>query len=249
MFKKLFRFKQVIALSLALVVAVTGYFSYEAKGAAAALSPDLEFSRIKDKQAEEIGIDKWVGATNKLNTIKTTLNSYSTELQLNEKKRHIMKVSKGKESAYFVYYPMNNVAEKDSQYILIFDGNGTLVENELILGLKTDNNGIHSIALTNDKTIVDAFITETGKVTSGYSINSNGEKQEFDTTTVQPKGFWSCMNNCLASQGISAWAITTLGILCAVACIGTAGLGCYICLAAADIGAGATVGYCWGQCD
>ncbi|WP_167345620.1 hypothetical protein [Paenibacillus riograndensis] len=54
---------------------------------------------------------------------------------------------------------------------------------------------------------------------------------------------------CLASQGVAAWAITLLGILCAAGCAATAGLSCYVCLAAADIGAGSAVGYCLAQCD
>ncbi|MDR6939315.1 hypothetical protein [Arcanobacterium hippocoleae] len=50
---------------------------------------------------------------------------------------------------------------------------------------------------------------------------------------------WGNLNNCLSKLGISSWVLAGLGLVCGVACAGTAGLGCIGCVSfAAGFGAG-----------
>ena len=53
-----------------------------------------------------------------------------------------------------------------------------------------------------------------------------------DETTLEGMD-WNGFNDCLASAGIAAWAITGLSVVCGAACIATAGSGCILCIAAA----------------
>jgi hypothetical protein len=44
--------------------------------------------------------------------------------------------------------------------------------------------------------------------------------------------FFTDLNNCLAAQGIAAWALALLSAACAAVCVFTAGLGCVACIGA-----------------
>lgn len=57
---------------------------------------------------------------------------------------------------------------------------------------------------------------------------------------------WSRFNSCLSNSGASAWAAAALAALCAPACLGTAGLGCYLCLVGVNYIAAGTITYCFG---
>lgn len=50
---------------------------------------------------------------------------------------------------------------------------------------------------------------------------------------------WSVLNRCLASAGIAWWIIAAIGVTCTAVCVGTAGFGCAVCIAAL---AGSNVG-------
>ena len=132
--------------------------------------------------------------------------------------------------------------------LLFFDRNGNFQHYILILGIKQSQNNIRAIAISDGKTIMDGIVDNKGNISSGYVIKGDGQKMEFGSSEAKPM-FWSCMNNCLASQGVAAWAVTLLGTICAAACIGTAGLGCIFCLAGIDFIGGAVIGYCLSKCD
>lgn len=65
---------------------------------------------------------------------------------------------------------------------------------------------------------------------------------------MKAAGFWGCFNNCLASQGIAAWAITALSVACGVVCVGTVGVGCLACLAGGGAVTTYTVTWCFNKC-
>lgn len=77
-----------------------------------------------------------------------------------------------------------------------------------------------------------------------------GEPSALGDSTVAPAAtvgsptWWSTLNSCLASQGIPAWILAGLSIICAAACVATAGAGCLVCLAAASGFGGGIVGGC-----
>lgn len=64
---------------------------------------------------------------------------------------------------------------------------------------------------------------------------------------VSTFGFWSDFNDCLSNQGVAAWAIQSLSLVCAGVCIGTAGTGCVACLYGASFVTGGTIGTCLGS--
>ena len=240
--------KSVVALFLAVIMVLSSFLWYQHKVDASLIdeaSPDL--SRVEAKDSKFV--DKWEQSSAIIDKMNDELQSHSDSIRVEQTERHIMKVQQGSVTSYFSYYPIKgDDVEKDSRYVIVFNKKGKVVNEYLLLGLKADANQTETIVKRDGVTVVDALISSEGNIVSGTVIHSNGEIQHFDETTVVPQSFWSCLNDCLASQGIAAWAITALGILCAVACVGTAGLGCFGCLLAADIGAGAVVGYCVGIC-
>lgn len=64
---------------------------------------------------------------------------------------------------------------------------------------------------------------------------------------VAKAGWWGNFNDCLASKGIAAWAITSLSIVCGFACIGTVGAGCVPCLLGAGLLTEGVIAYCIGM--
>ncbi|MFF2154352.1 hypothetical protein ACFVVQ_03480 [Paenibacillus chitinolyticus] len=159
-----------------------------------------------------------------------------------------MKKTGSTENYYFVYFPIEGSAEKDSKYYIIFNDKGVFQSDILLLGLKEKDNFIHAVVHNNDQVVFDALLQENGSVESGFAILSDNTKQEFSKSTVAPKGWWSCFNNCLASQGVAAWAITVVSTMCGVACAATFGIGCAICFGGITVVSGSVVGYCSGTC-
>lgn len=54
------------------------------------------------------------------------------------------------------------------------------------------------------------------------------------TSEIKPKVSWSCINDCLASQGIASWILYMAGIACAATCTIagpiTGGSACWACI-------------------
>ncbi len=114
------------------------------------------------------------------------------------------------------------------------------------------------IAERNGIVILDAIATPTGKFVQGTLSTSNGKMMTLDGFTaqqarvqlIQPnsRDFWGCLQSCLSSQGIPGWVLGFVAIICAAACIGTAGLGCAVCIAAAAGISGGQAGWCVSEC-
>jgi hypothetical protein len=68
--------------------------------------------------------------------------------------------------------------------------------------------------------------------------------QVFDEGQVHPEFSWEVLNSCLSNAGI-AWAtVALISVVCAAACVGTAGAGCVICIAALSGDTGGIIGAC-----
>lgn len=77
-----------------------------------------------------------------------------------------------------------------------------------------------------------------------------GEPTASNRSSVAPaaavgsSAWWGALNSCLANQGIPAWILAGLSLICAAACVATAGAACLVCLAAASGFGGGVVGAC-----
>lgn len=65
--------------------------------------------------------------------------------------------------------------------------------------------------------------------------------------TAQRAFSWDRLNKCLLNAGIAQWAITAIGVGCALLCAGTLGTGCVACVIATGGVIGTTAGTCVGQ--
>lgn len=69
----------------------------------------------------------------------------------------------------------------------------------------------------------------------------------FDEDQVHAEFSWEVLTSCLSSADI-AWAtVALISVVCAAACVGTAGAGCVVCIAALAGGTGGTMGFCVGR--
>ncbi|MEV4052279.1 hypothetical protein AB0J55_13945 [Amycolatopsis sp. NPDC049688] len=59
--------------------------------------------------------------------------------------------------------------------------------------------------------------------------------------------FFSVLNSCLSSAGIPQSVVTLITIGCGIACLGTVGAGCVVCIVAAAAAEGGIIGYCAGK--
>lgn len=88
----------------------------------------------------------------------------------------------------------------------------------------------HVQAWVNGVLQVDEIVSEVGPGT----VAGDAAAGVISPTAAWGSGeWWSALNSCLAAQGIPAWVVTSLSIICAAACVVTAGAGCAICIAAA----------------
>lgn len=155
----------------------------------------------------------------------------------------------------FLYLPIlygdTNEDMNKSFFTVIFqDGKIDLYYEIKILGNLEDyssetaiySNGI----LLKEETLQfteEDFIMETQQ----DSVSENSISSFLLKPQVAEAGWWSNFNDCLASKGIAAWAITSLSVICGFACIGTAGAGCVPCLLGAGLLTEGVIAYCIGM--
>lgn len=159
----------------------------------------------------------------------------------------------------------DNTGYDYSSYTVFFDKEKNFKESALFTFNMNDDGMYHFIAVTSNSKI-EADISEDGKIISGKKLVNNVEQdlvsifpsmnqqgtvnkitsELLTIKTALASGFWSCFNSCLASQGVAAWAIAALAILCG-SCEWT-GVTCILCLTAVKIGFVSEISYCLGQC-
>lgn len=126
---------------------------------------------------------------------------------------------------------------------------GSSTVTETLAGLFTARSD-HNIAAQiwrQGKEVLNAVITPDGKqFVQGYVAHPAGQ-QTLDgaaTPLFDIGCWWNQMNSCLASQGIAAWAVALVSVVCGVACAATLGAGCIACLGGISFISGAVIGYC-----
>lgn len=91
---------------------------------------------------------------------------------------------------------------------------------------------IHMKDYNNSNVSLDVWVNNTQEI-SVQDTKENLENQnqaQSDQPMTMASGYWGCMNDCLASGGVSSWMIGLIGTACAIVCAGTAGAGCIPCL-------------------
>lgn len=124
------------------------------------------------------------------------------------------------------------------------DDQGTVISDELFkAGLSQFNMlGQGQNFFAQGKAAVDEFVKQLGENSEAPQSSSFLDSSRASTISS------SCINSCLASQGIAAYLLVLIGAACAVACAGTVGLTCYPCIAAIIGGAGGTIAACVSNC-
>lgn len=248
MIKKIWDSKHYLLLTLSVLLAISCILP---NFASADYEPgDEKLSRAS--KSETLKIDDWINNWGKKDEKLALMKKYSKNIEFDNSKRHMMKVENyGTETLYYAYYPLKGEnVEKDSNFIVILNESGKIIEDYSLFGVREKSGKVASKVIKNNKLIYNAEINKSGEVESGFVIKDNGEKIDL-TKSMSSQGFkqwWNCFNSCLSGQGVASWAIAALATLCGVACASTAGAGCYACLLAADVVTGSVIGVCYGRC-
>ncbi|MES5058644.1 hypothetical protein ACOTSX_14205 [Bacillus velezensis] len=106
------------------------------------------------------------------------MKKYSKNIEFDNNKRHMMKVENyGTKTLYYAYYPLKGEnVEKDSNFIVILDENGKIIEDYSLFGVREKSGKVASKVIKNKKLIYNAEINKSGEVESGFVIKDNGEK-------------------------------------------------------------------------
>lgn len=117
-----------------------------------------------------------------------------------------------------------------SGYSVMFNPDGSIASRaEVVYQAQTEHSG--RVALWQD-----------GQLKLDQVVSDGAEPAT--TGTAQSAFNWNTMSKCLSSAGIAQWAIVAIGIACSLVCVGTAGIGCVACVAAAGGVIGSTAGEC-----
>lgn len=126
-----------------------------------------------------------------------------------------------------------------SYFTVIFDKNGNLEYYAEIKIVVDDVNYTSEVEVYNNGDLAKKEHLELEKEdfdlpSSNEEVATNGLASFFQPLKASA-GFWSEFNDCLASKGIAGWAITSLSVVCGLACAATAGTGCIPCLLGAGL--------------
>ena len=140
-----------------------------------------------------------------------------------------------------------------SGYEIHFDqSNGRIIETRSALFDRIDSNTVSVKFFINDILHVNIVVNNEGTVLQGKATDINGNEislaqlQRMSTQSVDLS--WGCLNSCLASLGVPNWVLGVFAVICAVVCVGTAGWGCYACIAGVGYGYYLEAWYCISQC-
>lgn len=154
-----------------------------------------------------------------------------------------------------VFFPIkDNTGKSYSFYsVLLNKKDKTLVGTTAVIFNKVGK-VYHATVMKDGKEIISSKITEEGKIIEGWGLTPDGSKVDLagvgikGKNNVSAQGWWSCFNDCLASQGVAAWAIALLASICGIACAVTVGTGCFVCLGGVTFITSGVIGYCGGYC-
>lgn len=120
-----------------------------------------------------------------------------------------------------------------SGYTVMFNPDRTIAaRGEVIYQQQTEHSG--RVALWQDgKKLTDQVVTD--------------QTAQAGTGTTERAFSWDKLNKCLLNAGIAQWAITAIGVGCALLCGATVGAGCIACVIATGGVLGTTAGTCVGQ--
>ena len=130
-------------------------------------------------------------------------------------------------------------------------GSSTIIDTLAGLFTTRPDHNIAAQVWKQGKEVLNVVMTPDGKqFVQGYVAHPTGQHQTL-RGAVSPQlnigCWWNEMNSCLASQGIAAWAVALVSVVCGVACAATLGAGCIACLGGISFISGTVIGeYCIG---
>lgn len=91
-----------------------------------------------------------------------------------------------------------------------------------------------------------------GRLSLNKIASAEGEIRDADTAlpanlAAAADGFWSRLNDCLASLGIGWAVVAAISVACSIACVASAGTGCLLCILAAAGVTNANIAGCVAQ--
>ncbi|WP_146552498.1 hypothetical protein [Rummeliibacillus sp. SL167] len=255
--KKNLFFKSFVVFSLVFSIFIASSFDpYQNKEVSAKMQEQQE--QVKDllTKSDQFN-EKFHGASRSIEkklTVNTKKLIFDNKISLvtNGKLDFLNLDVKAGDENDIVYLPIvyKNVKTElnKSYFAIIFDKNGHLEYYAETKIIGDDVNYTADVEVYNNGDLAKKEHLKLEKEDFDLSSSNEEVANKGLTSFFQPvkasAGFWSEFNDCLASKGIAAWAITALSVACGFACASTAGVACIPCLLGAGLATEGVVSYC-----
>lgn len=142
-------------------------------------------------------------------------------------------VAQSDAGGFILHAPFQNQVDylSISNFTVMYNGDGSVAgTGEVLYSPLSETSG-------NIRLWLDGVLQLDRDIVEEVSLSTAGADTVFD---------WGVLNQCLLDAGIAQWAVTAIGVGCAVICGATLGVGCAACVAITGGIIGATAGHCVG---
>ncbi len=181
-------------------------------------------------------------------------NTRFKPFSLDGERVNAIKLSSANETYVAVIFSVKGGAGHSFYSATIRESSRQIAEDRAVLFAENASGDIEAYLEQNGQFLGEVIISRDGKVLhksgpiAGESIyKAQGMSNRLVAAQAQCDVI-CCLNGCLASQGIAAWVIALVGLFCAVACAGTFGTGCAVCLVVTAGVINGVANYCVSQC-
>lgn len=175
---------------------------------------------------------------------------YAGIFTIDEQQFTAMTVSTAQQTTIIVHIPIRGGAEYSFFSAFFHQSSPVIVSAMWGLFTFTSNNDIHALVTRDETTLFEGNLTPDGVIKQGTTTYPDGTRTVTGASTSEAiiqANFWSCLGECLAAQGVPAWIVAILSIICGIACTVLPPT-CINCLILQLGVVGSVVSYCVGKC-